>query len=59
MLEPTSGAEDARSGDERGCTAYRRLMELVCSGFSWEDAALLADAPVPLACITRVFAPAA
>ena len=30
---------------------YLRLMELVCRGYSWDDAALLASAPVPLACI--------
>jgi hypothetical protein len=38
---------------------YLRLMELVSFGFSWEDAAVLMDAPVSLSCILETVAPAA
>ena len=30
---------------------YLRLMELVCHGYGWDEACLLADAPVSLSCI--------
>ena len=38
---------------------YLRLMELVSCGYSWDDACLLADAPVSLRCILETVAPAA
>ena len=38
---------------------YLRLMELVAYGYSWDDACLLADAPVSLRCILETVAPAA
>jgi hypothetical protein len=40
-------------------TRYLRLMELVSNGYSWDDAAVLLDAPVSLGCILENVAPAA
>jgi hypothetical protein len=36
---------------------YLRLMELVSRGYSWDDAALLADALVPLSCVLETIVP--
>jgi hypothetical protein len=36
---------------------YLRLMELVSYGYSWDEAAMLVDAPVSLACILETVAP--
>jgi len=38
---------------------YLRLMELVCHGYGWDEACLLADAPVSLSCIFDTVALAA
>jgi hypothetical protein len=37
---------------------YLRLMELVSHGYSWDDAAVLMDAPVSLSCILETVVPA-
>jgi hypothetical protein len=36
---------------------YLRLMELVSRGYGWDDAALLAAAPVPLSCVLETIVP--
>ena len=57
-----TGPAAPRTSTEMGAIVkarYLRLMELVSHGYSWDDAAVLMDAPVALSCILETVAPAA